>query len=444
MKLRQVPLLFFLLLFLASCTLLFPTHFSNHIYNSTFLFCSYLKSKRIASTTRSNLHLSNTSIWCDRTDHHSDICFMSGDVRTHSPSSSISLYPPPSNQSNWVIKEERIRPYTRKWETPIMKTIDEIVLRTASRKDSFHHKCDVQHDAPALVFSAGGYTGNLFHSFNNVILPLYITSQHLNRRVVLVVCGYRNWWYRKYEKILSQISEHPIVDFSNDTRTHCFPAAIVGLRFHGTLSVNPRRLHDRKSILDFQNFLRKSYEPNNKRMEVYSKRRNHTPKLVIVSRKGTREIENERNVVQVSKKVGFDVEVLSPNETMPLKHIFDKLSKCDVVMGVHGAALTHFLFMRPGSMLIQIEPLGVADEAWQCFGEPALKMGIRYINYKVNLSESSLYKKYPISAMDTNAMESKKKGWKHTKEVYLEGQNVTLDLNRVKKVLTQAIGDLGF
>ncbi|KAJ4779469.1 Glycosyltransferase family 61 protein [Rhynchospora pubera] len=95
-------------------------------------------------------------------------------------------------------------------------------------------------------------------------------------------------------------------------------------------------------------------------------------------------------------------------------------------------------------MVIQIEPLGVADEAWQCFGEPALKMGIRYINYKVNLSESSLYKKYPISAMDTNAMESKKKGWKHTKEVYLEGQNVTLDLNRVKKVLTQAIGDLGF
>ncbi|KAJ1695684.1 hypothetical protein LUZ63_012382 [Rhynchospora breviuscula] len=178
-------------------------------------------------------------------------------------------------------------------------------------------------------------------------------------------------------------------------------------------------------------------------MNVYSKKKHHTPKLVIISRKGTREIENERNVVQVSKKVGFDVEVLRPNETMPLKHIFDKLSKCDAVMGVHGAALTHFLFMRSGSLLIQIEPLGVADEAWQCFGEPALKMGIRYVNYKVDLKESSLYKKYPIAATDPNATnKKKKKGWKHTKEVYLEGQNVTLDLNRVKKVLTQAIGVL--
>lgn len=424
MKLSQIPLLFFSLLFFASGSLIFATlFFRNPLYNSSHSFFSYPKN--------------NDCIWCDRTDNDSDVCFMSGDVRTHSPSSSIILYATHANVSDLVAKEERIRPYTRKWETPLMETIDEISLRTTASKELFrHHKCDMQHDAPALVFSAAGYTGNLFHSFNNVILPLYITSQHLNRRVVLVVLRYQEWWYRKYEAILSQLTDYPIVDFSNDMRTHCFPAAIVGLRFHGTLTIYPERLRGHKNISDFQRLLAKAYEPNRRIKDDNGTKKNHTPKLVIISRKGTREIENERDMVQLGKELRFDVEVLRPNDTMLLKDIYDTLSTCDVAIGVHGAALTHFLFMRPGSTLIQIEPLGIKDQAWECFGEPASKMGIQYVNYKIDPRESSLlYRKYPNSGKKTE----KKKGWKHIKEMYLEGQNVTLDLNRLKVVLAQVI-----
>ena len=202
---------------------------------------------------------------------------MKGDVRTHSSSSSIFLYGSrnPNAFTDHVssisgegkefeeeqLQHEKIKPYTRKWEASVMDTIDELHLISKKEGYGTHHHCDVHHDVPAVFFSTGGYTGNIYHEFNDGILPLYITSQHLNKRVVFVILEYHDWWITKYGDVISQLSDYPPIDFSGDNRTHCFPEAIVGLRIHDELTVDSSLVEGNESIRDFRNLLDQAYLP---------------------------------------------------------------------------------------------------------------------------------------------------------------------------------------
>ncbi|KAF8043946.1 hypothetical protein BT93_A2046 [Corymbia citriodora subsp. variegata] len=427
--------------------------------------------------------MSNGTICCDRSGFRSDVCIMKGDVRTHSPSSSVFLYR--SKQPSWFVdfissvhraaeghnddelQHEKIRPYTRKWENIIMDKIDELDLIVKKDTMGAHHQCDVRHDVPALLFSTGGYTGNLYHEFNDGILPLYITSQHFKKEVVFVILAYHNWWIMKYENILSGLSNYPPIDFGGDKRTHCFPEAIVGLKIHDELIVNPSLMKGNKSILDFRHFLDRAYQPRIKGsipdkeqgvqlklnqsasvptlgqwMKINKDDHKHQgkkPKLVIISRSGSRALVNEGCLVKMAEEMGFRVEVLRPDRTTELAKMYRLLNESEVIFGVHGAALTHFLFLKPGSVLIQIIPLGIESAAETCFGKPARELGFKYIGYKILPRESSLYNKYDKGdPVLTNPKSVTKKGWQYTKEIYLDGQNVSLDMRRFHKRLLQA------
>jgi len=178
----------------------------------------------------------NDSLCCDRTSERADICFARGDLRMHSASASFQLV----SAGNSTAEEERIRPYTRKWEANVMATIDEVRLRRVVPGDAA--RCDVRHDVPAVLFSTGGYTGNVYHEFNDGILPLFVTAHHLRRRVVLVILEYHDW-----------------SDYTANRRVHCFPEVIAGLRIHGELTVDPARTPEGKSIGDFRRLLDDAY-----------------------------------------------------------------------------------------------------------------------------------------------------------------------------------------
>ncbi|XP_057784213.1 xylan glycosyltransferase MUCI21-like [Salvia miltiorrhiza] len=409
------------------------------------------------------LSVPNDTLCCDRTSRRSDTCVMKGDIRTHPASSSITLYR--SNALNdttsnggWAypeaeeaIQHEKIRPYTRKWESHVMNTIDELDL-LVKRGSSPRHHCDVHHNVPAVFFSTGGFTGNLYHEFNDGIIPLYITSQEFNKKVVFVILEYHNWWITKYGDILSQLSDFPPIDFSNDTRVHCFPEAIVGLRIHDELSVDPALMGGKnRTISDFHDLLDRSYRPRISSL-IQNEERDAAevgtvtqkwgltrPKLVIVARNGSRAITNQDALVKLAEEIGFFVEVLKPERSTELAKIYRVLNSSDVVVGVHGAAMTHFLFMRPGSVFIQVIPLGTDWAAATYYGEPATKLGLNYIGYKILAKESSLYQDYskddPI-LMDPDSVN--KKGWEFTKKIYLDSQNVRLDLGRFQKRLLRA------
>jgi len=411
---------------------------------------------------------------------------MKGDIRTHSSSSSILLYNSISHNNNLsrtigakkgedeedqVLQHEKIKPYTRKWETSVMDTIDELNLISKKANSPSVQGCDVQHDVPAVFFSNGGYTGNVYHEFNDGIIPLYITSQRFNKKVVFVILEYHEWWITKYGDILSHLSEFPPINFSKDNRTHCFPEAIVGLKIHDELAVDSALMEGKKSIVDFRNLLDKAYSPRIKGLiqdeerEAQEKLRQQLqqrqislspssesetlqglqeiartkPKLVIVSRSGSRAITNENLLVKMAEEIGFKVKVLKPQKTTELAKIYRVLNESDVMIGVHGAAMTHFMFMKPKSVFIQVVPLGTNWAAYTYYGEPARKLGLKYIGYEILPKESSLYERYDKNDPILRDPESiNKKGWEYTKKIYLDSQNVKLDLRKFRKRLHRA------
>ncbi|GJM94239.1 hypothetical protein PR202_ga10869 [Eleusine coracana subsp. coracana] len=407
-------------------------------------------------------------ICCDRTSPRTDVCVMRGDVRTHAASNSLFLHQLVVNKSEAsppteMEMEERIRPYTRKWESSIMSTIDELRLRTAQQGQSSVMSCDVRHDVPAVVFSTGGYTGNVYHEFNDGIIPLYITARRYDRKVVFVMLEYHAWWITKYGHILQQLSDYPPIDFANDRRTHCFPEAVVGLRIHDELAIDAERMQRNSSIKDFRRMLDDAYrgriqtiiqeeerllhhEEHNKEEDHDTEEHNtekpnskQRPLLVIVSRNGSRAIDNEAQLVRAADAQGFRVSVLQPRQDMELAKIYRSLNASDVMVGVHGAAMTHFLFMRPGSVFIQIVPLGTDWAAETYYGHPARRLGLRYMPYKIKPSESSLSARYARDhPVLTHPDALNAKGWQVTKKVYLDGQNVRLDMPRFRRHLRQA------
>lgn len=366
---------------------------------------------------------------------------MKGDIRTNSSSFSVVLY----NSGDLVtgeseLRREKIKPYTRKWEPSTMATIDELTLVSKTSNGSMvenGHKCDVNHDVPAVFFSTGGFTGNVYHEFNDGLIPLYITSQKFNKKVVFVILEYHDWWIMKYGDVISRLSDYEPIDYNGDKRTHCFSEAIIGLRIHDELAINSTLMENNETIGDFHDVLDKAYEP---RIEYLSQEEPivelepEKPKLVIISRNGSRAIMNQDLLAKMAEKIGFRVEILWPDKTTELAKIYRSLNSSDVMIGVHGAAMTHFLFMRPGSVFIQVVPLGTTWAAETYYGGPAKKLGLRYIGYEILPQESSLYDEYERNdAVLTNPDSVNDRGWEYTKKIYLDRQKVKLNLKRFRK-----------
>ncbi|GMP86769.1 hypothetical protein CsSME_00039426 [Camellia sinensis var. sinensis] len=370
------------------------------------------------------------TICCDRNSIRSDICIIKGNVRTNSLSSSIYLYS--STNANGFIDYVPDLTYDGEEDDE-----QELQHENINEKIGSHRHCDAWHDVPTVFFSTRGYTDNIYHEFNDGIVPL----------VVFVSLDYHEWWFTKYGDILSIISDYPPIDFSGDNRTHCFPEAMAGLRIHDDLTIDPLLMEGGKTTKDFRDILDHAYWPrikgliedeereaklNNlssssssqKLLEIRTELKK--PKLVILLRQKSRAIANEDLLVKMAEQIGFEVEGLRPVCTFELERIYRELNSSDVTIGVHGAALTHFLFMKPGSVLIQVIPLGTEWASETSLGEPST-------------SSSSLFDEYDENdPVLTNLSNVGKKWWEFTKKIYLDHQNVRLNLVRFQKWLLRA------
>ncbi|KAM0954185.1 putative protein O-GlcNAc transferase [Dioscorea sansibarensis] len=300
-------------------------------------------------------HSGNMVLCCDRSHERTDVCYMSGKIRTDRNTSSILISGSGIDPES-SLSAETIRPYTRKWEAGIMNTIDELTLRPALN-ESLHKACDVVHAVPGVVFSTGGYTGNVYHEFNDGLIPLYITTERFEGEVVLVVLEYHSWWMTKYGNVVEKMSNYKIVDFRRDRRVHCFSELIVGLKIHGELTIDPHLMpKGNKGINNFQALLNQGLTPSNPNhfmqpqislsLPLPPKQK---PRITIFTRNKSRVILNLKEVIRACQRVGFDVQILNPKRTTPLLEIHTALSSSQAMLAIHGAAMTHFLFMRPGS-----------------------------------------------------------------------------------------------
>ncbi|KAL5553695.1 hypothetical protein UlMin_041096 [Ulmus minor] len=376
--------------------------------------------------------LQTTQITCDRLHHSYDICKINGPTVLDSNTSTFFLMDPTG-----PTQIEKIQPYPRKWEKSVMSRIKELTLLSGPQGPP----CQVQHNSPALVFSAGGYTGNFFHEFNEGFIPLYITTylHFSNRDLVLVISKSRDWWISKYIELLRYTSKHQIIELDNDTSTHCFPSATLGLISHGFLTINPN-LTQTRTLTHFRSFLDKAYTQNT---NPFVSSRPIRPRLVLLIRTGPvgRVLLNREEVKKEAEKVGFEVVEFEPKPETRLSWAYELINSSHAMVGVHGAGLTHLLFLRPGSIFVQVVPLGVRLVAELCYGKPAKNLGLNYMEYRIKADESSLVEKYgkDDDVVVKESMDFGGESWfSKIMPIYLKEQNIRVDLVRFRVYLKKA------
>ncbi|RHN53659.1 putative glycosyltransferase 61 [Medicago truncatula] len=288
-----------------------------------------------------------------------EYCQPQGDIRVHGKSSSVYIVSHKTNSLaenvSWII-----RPYARKSDAYTMSS------------------CTKYHSIPAVIFSTAGYTGNHFHEFSDIVIPLFLTCRLFNGQVQLIITDKKSWWISKHQAFLKKLSNYEIIDIDRDDEVHCFSKVIIGLkRYHKELSIDPQKYS--YSIKDFMEFLRSSYSL--KRVGAIKIRdignKSKKPRLLILSRKTSRSFINTNQITKMAKGLGFRVIV-------------------------HGAGLTNILFLPQNAIFIQVVPFGGMQVEWLAtndFARPLENMNIKYLEYKIRLEESTLIQQYPLDHM---------------------------------------------
>ncbi|KAK2970947.1 hypothetical protein RJ640_004739 [Escallonia rubra] len=366
-------------------------------------------------------------------DLHSDICVANEETRFDTKA--LAMYMPSSRIMPQV--RRTIQPYARKEDETAMKLVTPAkILRGNITPPS----CNYNHDVPAVLFSSGGFTGNLFHDFNEVIIPLFITCHHFKSQLHFIVTDFKPWFVKKYDRILSHLSRYEVINpASNGSTVHCFPGAVVGLTYHDNLAINSTHLPEGSSMHEFKQFLRESYN-----LKIKHAAQIRRPVLVLISRRKTRVFLNEAEMVGMMEELGFQVVNATPKRMSNLDEFSNVVNSCNVMVGAHGAGLTNALFLPEGAVMVQVVPLGLNWASNVYFGEPSHEMGVQYLEYKIEPKESSLFELYgPDHPVVADPASIFSKGYQAARAMYVDGQNVKINTLRFRETLNEALRLLG-
>ncbi|CAL5399363.1 unnamed protein product [Camellia sinensis] len=364
---------------------------------------------------------STRAISCDRTHFEYDMCYLKHPT-IMDPTTAIFFTEDPTNSTPQLM--EKIRPFPRNFKHTPINVVRQLTLTTAPPNVS----CAVTHTSPALVFNAGGdWTTNYYHSFNEIFIPLFITVDTFfpDHDFVIGIFNCSHGWVHHYNDILSTYTRHQIIDFNQETATHCFPSAIVGLISHGASTVDPtlqRRPHP-KSLLDFRAFLTAKYSQSHHAPPPPWTSKGK-PRLVFLNRNGTRGILNVDNIRRAAEDTGFEVFIFEPSRESSMHEAFRVIDSSHAMIAVHGAGLTNMVFQRPGSVLMQMVPAECYWLASLCYGKMAVRFGLEYIVYNIDQDET-------VSEWDKTRGVVPLENWINNKE----GLQFKLDLVKVKRHL---------
>ncbi|OEL28609.1 hypothetical protein BAE44_0010373, partial [Dichanthelium oligosanthes] len=379
---------------------------------------------------------------CDITSNHRiDWCVLDGDVRVLGANASVTLVAPPGADGRTFREESwSIKPYPRKADPNAMRSVRAVTVRSVAGGAP---ACTDWHDVPGLVFSDRGYTGNYFHAYTDVVLPLFLTARQYSGEVLLLVTNLQAWWVGKYAPVFRSLSNYAPIDLGSDPRVHCFRNVQVGLTSHDDFSIDPRRAPNGYSMLDFTKFMRAAYAlPRDAVAPVGQQgRQPRRPRLLVIARGRNRRFVNTEEIVRGARKVGFEVVVSEGgHEVAPFAEL---ANSCDAMVGVHGAGLTNMVFLPTGGVVIQALPLGPLEFVASYFRGPSRDMGLRYLEYRIAPEESTLLDKYPRDhPVLTDPGSIKAKDWVSLMGVYLFEQDVRLDMKRFRPVLKKALSRL--
>nr|XP_019707325.1 alpha-1,3-arabinosyltransferase XAT3-like [Elaeis guineensis] len=369
---------------------------------------------------------------CDFSHYRVDQCEMHGDIRIHrNPSSVISVESTERSES-W-----QVRPYPRKGDNVALGHVTEVTVKSSKEGP----ECSITHNVPAIVFSVGGYTGNLFHDFTDVMLPIFLTANQFNGEVQFIITETRPWWMHKYLPVFQKLSQYEIIDFDNDDQVHCFKHVIVGLRAQIEFSIDPSQDPNGYSMADFGRFMRSVYSLERDTITRIEDHPHRKPRLLIISRQTTRRFTNVNEIVQMAEDLGYEVVVDDADIGSDIARFAKIINSCDVLMGVHGAGLTNLVFLPVNATIIQIVPWGGLEGiAMFDFGNGAKAMKLNYVQYSISVEESTLTEIYPRDdPVFRDPLSFHQRGWDFLKDTFMNKQNVKLDINRFRNVLWKAL-----
>ncbi|XP_074571068.1 beta-1,2-xylosyltransferase XYXT1-like [Curcuma longa] len=371
---------------------------------------------------------------CDFSNFRTEFCDLTGDVRIYgkkkAASAAVVLVSPHRKAEEYMVV-----PYVRKH----MGNIEKVAVRTATAAPA----CTVNSTVPAIVFALGGFTGNYYHDFTDVLLPLFLTAHEFHGEVQFLITGIRLWWLNKYRPIIDRLTRYEFVDLDNSDDVHCRPHALVDLRFHNDLTIDRARAPNGISMLDFTRFLREAYALPRERAVSLRAHPELRPRLLLVARNGTRRFTNVPEIVRAAEAVGFEVVIADAN-FVNVAAFAEVVNSCDVIMGVHGAGLTNLVFLPVNAVAIQIAPCcdleGMAEHT---YGPPARESGLLYLQYNISVEESTLLELYSREhPVISDPQSIHHQGWFKMGKIYLKQQNVKLDVDRFRPTLIKAMDHL--
>lgn len=239
----------------------------------------------------------------------------------------------------------------------------------------------------------------------------------------------------KFSKIISRLSDYEVMNSAANTSVHCFPGLILGLKYHDNLALKPGDIPGGYSIRDFRLFLGETYNLKFKHVSQIRQ-----PTLMLISREKTRKFLNEDEIVTMIKGLGFRVVVARTKEASNLNKFVNTINSCGVLVGAHGAGLTNELFLPAGAVMVQVEPLGLEWASANYYGNPARAMDMYYLRYKIEPEESSLVELYGHNhSVITDPGSVYAKGYRAVRELYLDQQNIRVNIAKFRKTILQAL-----
>lgn len=198
---------------------------------------------------------------------------------------------------------------------------------------------------------------------------------------------------------------------------------MVGLKYHDNLALNTTE------------FPKDSYS-----LRIDNDTEIKKPVLLLISREGSRMFLNENEMVGMTEELGLRVAVSRPESMYNIDKFSNVVNSCNIMVGAHGAGLTNELFLPNGADLVQVVPLGLDWASETYYGDPSYEMGLQYLEYKTEAEESSLVNIYgrnhPV-IVDPASVFSK--GYQAARAVYVDEQNLNINLARFKNTLVQAL-----
>ncbi|WOK93371.1 hypothetical protein Cni_G02068 [Canna indica] len=412
----------------------------------TYLTMSKTNSMRFSLGGASDFVKSGKKPICDLSNRKSDICEADGDVRIIGKDTR-KVYVAPSQLvdieggDSWTIK-----PYARKWDAGSGARVREVTLQLVNGSLEDKH-CSINHTVPAVVFAIGGWIGNYFHDFVDVLVPLFETAYPFGGEVQFLIANIFPPFMDKYKLFFKKLSRYEIIDYDKDDAIRCFKHVTLGLRCTSAedFQMEPSKSPHGYTMYDFAKFTRTVFSLEREYPIKIDEKTDKKPRLMIITRAQTRRFMNVEEIVQMAEEVGYEVVVTEGDPD--ISKFSQIVNSCDVLMGVHGSALTNMVFLPTNAVVIQVVPWGNLDWiAGHYFRDPSSQMKINYLEYSINEEETTLtelYSKDHAVFKDPMSLHPQNADWDTFFRIFLKEQNVKLDVRRFRPFLKHALRILG-